>query len=70
MFDRAKTISFIGYNISGLIPGEIKQKEYVKACKNSIMTWDFSAFLLIVGAGCGSIVLFVLNLFGIWVKTC
>ena len=64
MFDRAETISFIGY-ISGLIPKEIKQKEYVKACKNSIMTWDFSAFLLIVGAGCGSIVLFVLNLFGI-----
>ena len=64
MFDRAETISFIGY-ISGLIPKEIKQKEYVKACKNSIMTWDFSAFLLIVGAGCGSIVLFVLNLFDI-----
>lgn len=64
MFDRAETISFIGY-ISGLIPKEIKQKEYVKACKNSIMTWDFSALLLIVGAGCGSIALFVLNLFDI-----
>ena len=38
VFNKTETMSFVGCNISGLILGVIKQKEYVKACKNKTMT--------------------------------